>query len=213
MLDERLFSKFGVECKPDDIIFCEFELGNEFYFILKGKVKIVKIINNREKTIDVLTDGDVFGEMSILEEEPRSAGAVAVNDVKLLKFHRDNFDALLQGNPQLAYKLLLIFSKRIYDQKRRLMILLLDEPNLKVMDVMLMLTEGDPMFESQSEFNIQVTPQQIASWAGMAEADAQKELTHLARLGKIDLFPDWVFVRNIRDFQRIVSTRRRNMGS
>jgi CRP-like cAMP-binding protein len=213
MLDERLFSKFGVEYEPDDIIFCEYELGNEFYFILNGKVKIVKIINNREKTIDVLMDGDVFGEMSILEEEPRSAGAVAVDKVKLLKFHRDNFDTLLQGNPQLAYKLLLIFSKRIYDQKRRLMILLLDEPQLKVMDVMLMLTEQEPMFETQSEFNIQVTPQQIASWAGMAEADAQKELTHLARLGKIDIFPDRVYIRNIRDFQRLVSTRRKNMGS
>ncbi len=214
MLDERFFSKFGVECQPDDIIFCEYELGNEFYFILQGKVKIVKIINNREKTIDVLTDGDVFGEMSILEEgEPRSAGAVAVDRVKLLKFHRDNFEALLQGNPQLAYKLLLIFSKRIYDAKRRMMILLLDEPQLKVMDVMLMLTEQDAQFEIQNEFTIQVTPQQIASWAGMAEADAQKELTHLVRVGKIDLFPDRVLVKNIRDFQRLVTSKRRSMGS
>lgn len=214
MLDERFFSKFGVEYNPGEIIFCEYELGNEFYFILDGRVKIVKIINNREKTIDVMGDGDVFGEMSILEEgEPRSAGAIAVDKVKLLKFHRDNFEALLQGNPQLAYKLLLIFSKRIYDAKRRLMILLLDDPQLKVMDVMLMLTEQDPQFEIQSEFNIEVTPQQIASWAGMAESDAQKELTHLSRLGKIELYPDRVLVHNIRDFQRQVLSRRRSMNT
>jgi CRP-like cAMP-binding protein len=213
MLDERLFSKFGVEYQNEEMIFCEFEPGNEFYFILAGKVKIAKIINNREKTIDVLSDGDVFGEMSILEEEPRSASAFAVEKVKLLKFHRDNFDALLQGNPQLAYKLLLIFSKRIYDQKRRLMILLLDDPQLKIMDVMIMLSEQDPQFELQTEFTLQVTPQQIAGWAGMAEADSQKELTHLARVGKIDLFPDRIIVKNIRDFQRLVTTRRRNMAS
>ena len=128
MLDERFFEKFGVEYSPNEMIFCEFEPGNEFYFIQEGRVQIVKMINNREKTIDVLTVGDVFGEMAILEEQPRSASAIAMNHVKLLRFHRDNFDALLHGNPQLAYKLLVIFSKRIYDAKRRLMILLLDEP-------------------------------------------------------------------------------------
>ena len=101
-LDEKFFEKFGVEYKPNEIIFCEYEPGNEFYFIQSGRVKIVKLIGNREKTIDVLSDGDVFGEMAILEEEPRSASVIAVDNVKLLKFHRDNFDALLLGNPQLA---------------------------------------------------------------------------------------------------------------
>ena len=142
--DARFIEKFGVDYAPNEIIFCEFEPGQDFYFINSGRVRIVKIINNREKTLDVLEPGDVFGEMAILEEEPRSASAIAMDAVKVLKFHRDNFDALLAGNPQLAYKLLIVFSKRIYDAKRRLMILLLGEPQLKVMDVMCMLAEQDP---------------------------------------------------------------------
>ncbi|HOW82136.1 MAG TPA: Crp/Fnr family transcriptional regulator [Spirochaetota bacterium] len=211
MLDERFFSRFGVEYSPNEIIFCEFEPGNEFYFIQSGRVKIVKIINNREKTIDVLTDGDVFGEMAILEAEPRSATTIAMDHVKLLKFHRDNFDSLLQGNPQLAYKLLVIFSKRIYDAKRRLMILLLEEPQLKVMDVLNMLSEQDPKLDLQNEITLYVNPQQVASWAGMAEADVQKVLTHLSRLDKIELYGDRIIVRNIRDFQRIVASKRKSM--
>lgn len=213
ILDEKFFDKFGVEYSPNAIIFCEFEPGNEFYFIQSGQVRIVKLINNREKTIDVLTTGDVFGEMAILEEEPRSASAVAMDHVKLLKFHRDNFDALLQGNPQLAYKLLVIFSKRIYDAKRRLMILLLEEPNLKIMDVLVMLAEQDPHLDFHNEISLSVTPQQVANWAGMAEEDAQKELTHLSKVDKIDLYGDRIIVRNIRDFQRIVTSKRKNMYS
>ncbi|HPJ13592.1 MAG TPA: cyclic nucleotide-binding domain-containing protein, partial [Spirochaetota bacterium] len=87
--------KFSVDYAPGEIIFCEYEPGNEFYFVKKGRVSIVKIINNREKTLDVLEEGDVFGEMAILEAEPRSASAVAMGPetVSLLKFHRDNFDA------------------------------------------------------------------------------------------------------------------------
>lgn len=211
LLDEKLFDKFGVEYKPNDIIFCEFEPGNDFYFIQSGRVEIVKIINNREKTLDILGPGDVFGEMAILEEEPRSASAIAIEHVKLLRFRRENFDALLQGNPQLAYKLLVIFSKRIYDAKRRLMILLLDDPQLKVMDVMNMLAEQDPHLDVQEPVTLHVTVQEIANWAGMQINDVQKILTHLNKLGKIELFNDKVVVRNIRDFQRLVNSRRKSM--
>jgi len=213
LIDEKLFDKFGVEFSPGEIIFCEFEPGNEFYFIQSGKVEIVKIINNREKTLDILETGDVFGEMAILEEEPRSASAIALDHVKVLRFHRTNFDTLLHGNPQLAYKLLVIFSKRIYDAKRRLMILLLDDPQAKVMDVMNMLAEQDPHIDMQEAVTLHITIQDVANWAGMQIAEVQKILTHLNKLGKIELFNDRIIVRNIKDFQRLVNTRRKNMYS
>ncbi|HPA72406.1 MAG TPA: cyclic nucleotide-binding domain-containing protein, partial [Spirochaetota bacterium] len=76
-LDSPVFDKFIVEYAPNQLIFCEFEPGNEFYFIQSGRVKIVKIVNNTEKTLDVLKPGDVFGEMAILENSPRSATAIA----------------------------------------------------------------------------------------------------------------------------------------
>jgi CRP-like cAMP-binding protein len=210
-LDEKFFEKFGVEYSPNEIIFCEWEPGNEFYFIQSGNVRIVKLIQNREKNLSVLTDGDVFGEMAILEEQPRSATAIALDHVKLLKFHRDNFDTLMSGNPALAYKLLVIFSKRIYEAKRRLMILLLEEPQLKVMDVLLMLAEQDPHLDLQSELSLQVTAQDVARWAGLSEGDAQKELTHLSRTDKIELFGDKIVVKKIREFQRLVASRRKSM--
>jgi len=210
-LDEKFFEKFGVEYTPNEIIFCEWEPGNEFYFIQSGNVRIVKLIQNREKNLSVLTDGDVFGEMAILEEQPRSATAIALDHVKLLKFHRDNFDTLMSGNPALAYKLLVIFSKRIYDAKRRLMILLLEEPLLKVMDVLVMLAEQDPHLDLQSEISLQVTAQDVARWAGLSEGDAQKELTHLSRTDKIELFGDKIVVKKIREFQRLVASRRKSM--
>jgi CRP/FNR family transcriptional regulator, cyclic AMP receptor protein len=210
-LDEKFFEKFGVEYSPNEIIFCEWEPGNEFYFIQSGNVRIVKLIQNREKNLSVLTDGDVFGEMAILEEQPRSATAIALDHVKLLKFHRDNFDTLMSGNPALAYKLLVIFSKRIYDAKRRLMILLLEEPQLKVMDVLVMLAEQDPHLDLQSELSLQVTAQDVARWAGLSEGDAQKELTHLSRTDKIELFGDKIVVKKIREFQRLVASRRKSM--
>ena len=209
-LDSPIFDKFTKEYAANELIFCEFEPGNEFFIIQTGRVKIVKIVNNTEKTLDVLKSGDVFGEMAILEEEPRSASAISVEPSRLLKFHRDNFDALIQGNPQMAYKLLVIFSKRIYDAKRRLMILLLEEPQLKVMDVLNMLAEDDPHLDMGGPITLRCNIMEVANWAGMQINEVQKILTHFNQLGKIELFNDKIHVKNIRDFQRVVNSRRKN---
>jgi CRP-like cAMP-binding protein len=213
LLDDHFVDKFGVEYSPGDIIFCEYEPGDEFYFIHSGKIKIVKLINNREKTMDVMQAGDVLGEMAILEAEPRSATAIAAEHSVLLKFHRDNFDALLQGNPQLAYKLLVTFSKRIYDAKRRLMIILMNDPQLKVMDVLCMLAEQNPSLDLRGHVSLETTAKDISSWSGMSIDETQNALTHLAKLGKIELGNSQILVKNILDFQRLVNSRRKQMFS
>lgn len=213
LLDDHFLQKFGVEYSPGDIIFCEYEPGIEFYFIHSGSIKLVKLINNREKTIDVLQQGEIFGEMAILEAEPRSATAIAAERTKLLKFHRDNFDALLEGNPQLAYKLLILFSRRIYDAKRRLMILLMNEPELKVMDVLCMLAEHNPSLDLHSQISLETNISDISSWCGLSMEETQNALTHMANLGKIELYADKIIVKNILDFQRQVNSRRKQMFS
>ena len=73
--------------------------------------------------------------MAILEEAPRSASAIAIEKVEALEFNKRNFEVLLRGNPQIALKLLQTFIKRIYDQKRRFMILTLKEPAARIADV------------------------------------------------------------------------------
>ncbi|PKL11138.1 MAG: Crp/Fnr family transcriptional regulator, partial [Spirochaetae bacterium HGW-Spirochaetae-6] len=63
--------------KEGEIIFCEYEPGSTFYLIKKGRVKITKISEKYEKTLDVLGEGSLFGEMAIIEQAPRSATAIA----------------------------------------------------------------------------------------------------------------------------------------
>ncbi|HPD04913.1 MAG TPA: helix-turn-helix domain-containing protein, partial [Spirochaetota bacterium] len=74
-----------------------------------------------------------------------------------------------------------------------------------------MLAEQDPHLDVQEPVTLRVTMQEIANWAGMQINDVQKLLAHLNKLGKIELFNDRVIVRNIRDFQRMVNSRRKSM--
>ena len=141
MSDLAGFTRFARTYQAGEIIFSEYEPGDSFYLIQTGRVRITKIVGEIEKNIDILQPPEIFGEMAILEGTPRSATAIAIENVKVLEFNRANFEILMMGNPQIALRLLKLFTKRIYDQKRRFMILTLDDPQAKIADVFLMLDE------------------------------------------------------------------------
>lgn len=206
-----LYDKYGKDFQPGEIIFSEFEPGNDFYLIQKGRVKISKIIKNTEKTMDVLMAGDLFGEMAILEEQPRSASATALDQVSVLHFNRENFVSLMTSQPDLAYKLLVVFARRIYDAKRRLMILLLDDIQTKVADVFLMLSENEPNHADLREIMLSTSVDDIANWCGESLEEVQPVINHWAKVGKLDLYEDKIMLHNLNDFRRIVSAKRKTM--
>ncbi len=208
-LDLSMFERFAVTFQKGDIIFCEYEPGDTFYLIQSGRVQILKILGDIEKNIDILLPGEIFGEMAILEGAPRSASAVAVDSVKALEFNRENFEVLMLGNPQIAFKLLKLFTKRIYDQKRRFMILTLDDEQAKAADVFLMLAEAQcPQDPSVTEKEFNATIDDIAHWAGMSPDKCRGILNHFASQHRIEIFNDRIVVKNINDFARFVKTQR-----
>lgn len=209
MMLDAMFGKFGKVYKPNEIIFCEYEPGNDFYLIQEGQVKIVKTVGASLKTLDILEAGDIFGEMAILEEQPRSATAVTITEVKALNFNRANFELLMTKNPQLALRVLTIFSTRIYDAKRRLMILLMDDIVGKVADVFLMLYEKQAINDTQKEVTIKATSDDVANWCGQPSSEVQKVLQQFKKNGRVEIFADRIIIHNIQEFQRIVAQKRK----
>ncbi len=205
-----MFDRFKVSFQKGDVIFCEYEPGDNFYLIQAGRVQIVKIMGEIEKNIAVLQPGEVFGEMAILEEAPRSATAIALDPVTALEFNQENFEILMQGNPQIALKLLKLFSNRIHDQKRKFMILTLDDVEAKIADVFLMLAEKEPPSDTDSEkIEFKTTVDDIAHWAAISPAKCREVINHFVNQRRVELLQDRIVVKNINDFARFVSTRRR----
>ena len=118
----------------DDVIFLEYEKGDKFYLVQSGSVKITKVIKDVEKLLDIVYAGEFFGEMAILEDTTRSASAIANEPTVLLELRKENFQSILANNTVMALKLSKTFAKRIFDAKRRLLILQLNETDLRVYD-------------------------------------------------------------------------------
>lgn len=206
-ISEGLFQKYGKEFRPGQMIFCEWEPGNSLFIIIKGKVKIVKVFGKTQKTLDIMEEGSIFGEMALLEEEPRSASAIAITEVKVLEFNKESFTQLIQKHPQMVYNLLVIFAKRIYDAKRRLKNLLIEDSTARVIDVFLMLTEHNPIAWQVNSVSLQTTADDIANWCGLPISEVNSILMSLVKQGKIELYADKIVVPNLKELQRIVQTK------
>ena len=180
--------------------------------IQSGRVKLVKNAGEFERTLDILQAPEMFGEMAILENSPRSASAIAVDEVKVLELTAQNFEALMLGNPQIAVKLLKIFSKRIYDSKRRFMILTLPDNQAKVADVFLMLDETQASSnKGGTTREFQTTTEDIAHWAGISVMQARETLNHFVSQNRLEMNPSRIVVKNINDFARFVGSKRKQL--
>ncbi len=211
MFDNGMFNRFRVNFEKGEVIFCEYEPGDTFYLIQKGRVQIIKIMGEIEKTVAILQPGEIFGEMAILEEAPRSATAIAMDPVSGLAFNRENFEILMQGNPQIALKLLKLFANRVYDQKRKFLILTLNDVEAKIADVFLMLAENEPVNMAEADtMEFKTTVDDVAHWAGISPDKCSDVINHFVSQHRIELYPDRIIVENINDFARFVATRRRN---
>jgi CRP-like cAMP-binding protein len=209
-MDMAAFGRFARTFQAGEMIFSEFEPGGTFYLIQSGRVELVKIIGDIEKTLDILQPSEMFGEMALLENSPRSATAIALDTVKVLEFNQQNFEILMMGNPKIALTLLKMFTKRIYDSKRRYMILTLDDDQAKIADVFLMLDETQTNIDKTTdrrEFKTSVDD--IAHWAGMSVTQARDIVNHFVTQRRVELFNDKIAVKNINDFSRFVASKRK----
>lgn len=139
------------------MIMIEHEPGVELYIIQSGKVKITKVVNDNEVLLAVLNPGDIFGEMSLLENKPRSASAVAFGNVSTLAINKQNFEAMVQAQPQLAVKLITILSERVWMAYRQLSNLVIGDPVGRCYDMMLTLVQKKKIpiqYKAQHIFDI-----------------------------------------------------------
>jgi CRP/FNR family transcriptional regulator, cyclic AMP receptor protein len=88
-------------------IFQHGDVGDKLYIILEGKVRISRQVPGMgEEALAVLGPGQVFGEMALIDESPRSADALVHEGCRLLAISKDGFDDLLFGDKELAYEVL-----------------------------------------------------------------------------------------------------------
>src|SRR5215471_9518554 len=141
-----LFEKFGKSVPTGTVLFREGDPGKDMYVLQSGRVQLTRRIKNEEKIVAVLMPGEFFGEMSIVNNRPRSATATVIEDAKMLVIDSRTFEAMIRGNAEIAVRLIKKLSNRLEQANQQIEILLLRDAGHRVVLALQHLaeTQGQP---------------------------------------------------------------------
>ncbi|MDR3200928.1 MAG: cyclic nucleotide-binding domain-containing protein [Spirochaetales bacterium] len=180
------------------MIFAESMPGKELYIIQKGSVKISKLVGGTEVLLAILKVGDIFGEMSLIENKPRSASAVAYEDATLMAVNKDNFARMVGSQPQIISRLTQLLSERIWFIYKQLANTLQTDPLGKMYDALLIQLEKARVDLSGGESHtFDFGPKELISMVGLPLAEGNRAMRELLQNPKIKAVENRIVSTNV----------------
>ncbi|MGH8507544.1 MAG: PP2C family protein-serine/threonine phosphatase [Gammaproteobacteria bacterium] len=107
----------SVEAPAGTVLFREGGVGDHFYIVVAGRTEVIKALGTEEEqVIGVRGAGEFLGELSLFNRDGRHMATVrALEQVRMLRMNRGDFDALLHRQPLLAYEMVRVLSERLTD--------------------------------------------------------------------------------------------------
>jgi CRP-like cAMP-binding protein len=191
-LDEHELARLAgiareVALAPNDVLFDQGDESDGLYVVASGILRIyLTAADGREATINLLEDGEVIGEIAIIDGLPRSAGVAALTEAKLIFIPREPFLALLETSPKLGRQIILMLCERLraandqvdqaifHDLRHRLLVL------LRQLAVIHGRVEKDV-----SIVDLDLTQGALAQMLGASREAVNKQLRALAKEGRL----------------------------
>lgn len=173
-------SQFVRQYPKDTMLFAEGESGPELYIIQKGSIRITKIVNENEVLLALLKSGDIFGEMALLENKPRSASAIINEDTVLMAINRANFKGMVIEQPKVISRLTSTLAERIWNLYRQLKNTLIQDPIGRVYDYLVLELEKSRMDLSvRKPHNFSLDVNNLVNMVGLPMAEGRRAVAKL----------------------------------
>lgn len=188
------------EYPANTMIFSEAQSGADMFIIQSGEVAISKVVDGNEVTLALLHKGDMFGEMALLENKPRSASAIAHTNCKLMVVNLANFNQMVTTQPQLIARLTTTLAERLWSMYRQLDNANLKDPYQKMLDMLSLQIEKqridiDRMVTKGLQTDL--TPKDLVNMCGIANEMQAKAIYDFQTSSHIKLVDGKIFIKDV----------------
>lgn len=203
MAEDRLYERFGGEFAKGHLLFREGEPGKVMYVVQSGKVRISKQVRGVEKTLVVLGAGEFFGEMSILNNKPRSATASIEEPAKLLTIDPKTFEAMVRGNAEIAIRLIKKLAQRLQDSDEQIENLLLKDHNSRVVHYLSHIAhkQGKQVADGVA---VELTVKDLAGKVGLELEPVNEVLNKLIRARLLKITESGLVIQDVTKLQEFL---------
>ena len=181
--------------------------GRSMMAILSGSVRISASSApfGRELVLTILQPGDIFGEIALLDGQPRTADATAVSDCELLVLDRRDFLPFLEQRSDVSLQLLKMFCHRLRHTNEHVEHAVFEHMNRRLARTLLHLANSNPQAgKTDTSFSIRVSQQELADMVGATRESINKKLRGWQRAGLVRLGSRLIVVPDIPAFEAMV---------
>ena len=165
-----------------DVLFQEGDPPDAIYLVLRGRlaIAIANPIDRRESVVALMENGDLFGEMGMLDGGPRSAMARALEPTAVLSIPYDSVMKMFDENPKLLWNVTRLLAQRIRTTDEALADSVFLDVTGRTAKRLLELADGS------DEFTLPVTQEELAGMVGASRERVNKAIASFIRLGWLE---------------------------
>ena len=177
----------------NSVILFEDDPGDALYVVATGQTKVVLIgEDGREVILSVLGEGEFFGEMALIDDEPRSAHVIAMEDSSLIVLRREDFQGILMHAPGIALALLKELSRRLRRVDEKVGSLVLLDVHGRVAQLLLELADET----DGQRITRRLTHHTIAQMIGSSRETVSRTMREFVDKGLIDVSRKDILIRD-----------------
>lgn len=198
--------------KDEQIICLEHEPGYELYIIQEGKLKITKLVDDNEVLVAVLKKGDIVGEMSILENKPRSASVISFGPSKLMAVTKQNFEPMVKAHPEIARRIIELLSERIWIIYKQIQNHLISDPLGKIYDAMFTQLQKERVeIKDGAAHLFDFGVEEVLKFVGLDNNDGRIAIKKLFDTDKsFEIVENKIRTKNVSSIQKAINVIKRN---
>jgi CRP/FNR family cyclic AMP-dependent transcriptional regulator len=182
-----------------DQIFAKGDPGNSMMAVLRGRITITAPSQDgRQVVLTVMRDGDVFGEIALLDSKERTADATAATDCELLIVPRRSLFSLLERRPDLCIDLLIVLCERLRRTNEQVEDLAFLDLEARIAKVLVRLAEENGAGQSPTRpVGVKISQRALGELAGGSRESVNKHLQEWKRSGFIAIEKGSIVIHDI----------------
>jgi len=190
--------------RAGEVIFHRDDPGQVLYVIKEGKVKIALISpDGQEISLVVFGKGECFGEFALLDGEPRSADAIALDKVECYTLQRSDFQNAIMKHPTIAIQVLEVLSRRLRKTDQMVEnLIFLDVYGRVAKKLLELANEHGVKVDDGTRIEVRLTQQELASMVGASRESVNKVMGYFTDKQYISTDKHKITIHRIADLQR-----------
>lgn len=173
-----------------DTIFSEGEIFDKLFIINSGSMKVYKYTKDgKEQILYILKEGEFLGDLNLLKKDTFSFSATALENTNICIIHKDDFDTLMNSNPNISIKVLEYAHDRITSLENLVQTLTTKDVEVRLATLLLNLSKTFGIKTTKGiEITLSLTREDMANFIGVTRETISRKLSHFQNENIIEIF-------------------------